>query len=326
MKEGKITENILKRSVLRKIGVYREEQIKGADLGQDCAFFAWNNPYLVTSTQTMALPVPAPLAARLAVYAADNNMAASGAQTVGISLAMTLPLNYEEKSLQQLMKGIDDICGQLSIQISGGHTESSSLVTAPVISITAFGVPLKNRVYENASKEYDIVMSKFAAVEGTAILLHTYEEKLSGIYSASFLRGAAECEQNLSVRKEAAIAVESGVYAMHDTHQGGVFGALWELSRKIGVGLNVDLKKIPILQETVEICECLGANPYQLLSGGALLMVTEDGQTLVRRLEEGGIPAAHIGTTNASNDKIICNDEEIRFLDKPEQDEIFRLL
>lgn len=323
MKQGKLTENCLKRSVLRRIGTYREEMQKGAALGQDCAFFSWKEASLVTTTQTVALPVRD--AGRLAVYAADNNLAATGAQTVGISLALTLPESLEEKALQELMREIDDTCKELSIQISGGHTEISSRVSAPVISVTAFGYLKQKRVYESPSKEYDIIMSKFAAVEGTAILLETEREKLQRSYAQSFLSGAAECAEHLSVRKEAAIAVESGVYAMHDLHQGGIFGALWELSRQIGVGLNVDLKKIPILQETVEICECLEVNPYQLISGGALLMVTTDGEALLEELAEHGIPAVCIGSTNAGNDKLICNEEEVRFLDKPGQDEIYRV-
>ena len=50
------------------------------------------------------------------------------------------------------------------------------------------------------------------------------------------------------------------------------------------------MKKIPIKQETVEICEVFGLNPYELISGGALLMVTPDGGALVGKFHEAGIP------------------------------------
>ena len=113
MKQGKLTENVLKRSVLRRIGTYREEMQKGAAQGQDCAFFSWKEETLATTTQTVALPVKD--AGRLAVYAADNNLAAAGAQTIGISLALTIPETLEEKELQELMRGIDDTCRELSI-------------------------------------------------------------------------------------------------------------------------------------------------------------------------------------------------------------------
>ncbi len=32
---------------------------------------------------------------------------------------------------------------------------------------------------------------------------------------------------------------------------------MWELAQRAGVGLEIDLKKIPLKQETVEICEFL---------------------------------------------------------------------
>ena len=47
----------------------------------------------------------------------------------------------------------------------------------------------------------------------------------------------------LSVLSEAAVAVRSGVSAMHDVTEGGIFGALWEMAEASGVGLEIDLKK-----------------------------------------------------------------------------------
>ena len=74
------------------------------------------------------------------------------------------------------------------------------------------------------------------------------------------------------------------------------------------------------------MCEFLGVNPYELLSGGALLMVTEDGNGLVEKLLDAGINAVVVGRTTDSNDKIIYNGEEKRFMDKPAMDEIHRFI
>ena len=63
--------------------------------------------------------------------------------------------------------------------------------------------------------------------------------------------------------------MQVGVSAMHDVTEGGVFGALWEMAEASGVGLEIDLKKIPIRQETIEICEFFNLNPYQLISSGS---------------------------------------------------------
>ena len=69
----------------------------------------------------------------------------------------------------------------------------------------------------------------------------------------------------LSVVKDSRVAMQVGVSAMHDVTEGGIFGALWEMAEASGVGLCVDLKKIPIRQETIEICEFFNLNPYQLI-------------------------------------------------------------
>lgn len=75
--------------------------------------------------------------------------------------------------------------------------------------------------------------------------------------------------------------MQVGVSAMHDVTEGGIFGALWEMAEASGVGLCVDLKKIPIRQETIEICEFFNLNPYQLISSGSMLIGTDHGSQLV---------------------------------------------
>ena len=119
--------------------------------------------------------------------------------------------------------------------------------------------------------------------------------------------------------------MKSGVCAMHDASEGGIFGALWELAEGAGVGLTIDLKKLPLRQETVEVCECCNINPYELKSGGCLVMTSEDGKGLVAALEAEGIPAVVVGRLTDSNDRIIKNDDEVRYMDRPRTDEIYKL-
>ena len=120
--------------------------------------------------------------------------------------------------------------------------------------------------------------------------------------------------------------MEYGVSAMHDITEGGVFGALWEMAEGAGVGLDVDLKKIPIRQETVELCECFGLNPYILMSSGSMMIAADDGHELVRKLEQAGIHAVVVGRTNSGNDRILRNGEDVRYLDKPQPDELYKVM
>ena len=160
-------------------------------------------------------------------------------------------------------------------------------------------------------------MSKWIGISETARLAREKEEELLTRYPAFFIKAAQNLEQYYSILPEAATAIKSGVSVMHDVAGGGIFGALWELGEKAGVGLQVHLKKIPITQETVEICEFLGYNPYEMRSDGALLFVTENGHTLVEALWQQGIAAEVIGMITDDNDRVIINEDEKRFLEPP---------
>ena len=329
MKTGKISENILKRSVLGQIEKCHNEVIKGAGTGEDCAFLSWENSRFLTavSTQTIALGVSN--AAYLAVMAAANNLAASGAEPKAVTLAVTLPEGTEEEQLKELMRQAKECCRKLNIQIAGGHTEVSPAVRRPVVTATvagrAGGQSFLQESGKDAAADMDIVVSKWIGMEGTCTIAREKEAELCRRFPPDLIALAREQEKYLSVAPEAATALKSGVYAMHDVRNGGIFGALWEISRKLGVGLCADLKQIPVRQETIEICEFYNLNPYELLSGGTLIMLARDGRQLAERMETEGIAASVIGRTNGGNDRIIKNGEETRYLEPPSPDEIYKL-
>jgi hydrogenase maturation factor len=171
----------------------------------------------------------------------------------------------------------------------------------------------------------ELVVTKWVGLEGTVLLYDRYRERLEQRFSAAFLQQVQELAQYLPIATEAATAIKSGVRAMHDISEGGILGALWEMAECSGVGLEIDFKKIPIRQETIEVCELVGCNPYELLSSGSVLMGTKDGAGLTAALATAGIPSVVIGRTTNGNDRILYNEEEIRYLDRPKQDEWYRL-
>lgn len=329
MKQGKISESILRRSVLKYIDRSKEQTGKGAGVGEDCAFLTCGSGSLAVSTQTFILPVTD--AVKYALYAAVNNLAAGGSKAEYVTLAFTLPEELPEPELQQMMKQAQEVCRELEIQIIGGHTEVSDKVKAPVITVTALGAHLTGeKVVREADRKIaqnnlDIVMTKWIGLEGTAILAKEKEKELLMRYPGSIIYTAQGFDRYLSLLPEAATAVMSGVYTMHDVRNGGVFGALYELAKRMGVGLSIDLKQIPVKQETIEICEFFDINPYELLSGGSLLIVTADGEKLVEALYEKGVEATVIGKTTAGNDKVVLNEDEMRYLEPAKPDEILKI-
>ena len=54
-------------------------------------------------------------------------------------------------------------------------------------------------------------------------------------------------------------------------------------------------------------------------------MTTEDGIGLVAALEAEHIPAVIVGKVTEGPDRILYNEEEVRYMDRPKQDEYERL-
>ena len=322
MRPGKVSENVLKRSVLKQIHTRREEVIYGAGLGENCAVFAFSedDSMLVSIHQNT---VAGEDCTRFCIHKAANNLAAAGAEPVAVELALLLPESIEEPELRAMIEQAEETCSELNIQLSGGSTKVSKAVNCPVATVTGIG----RRVCREISKAkpgQDIVITKWIGLEGTAILAKAKEEELATRYPMRLIREAKEFDKWLSVVPEAATAIKSGVYRMQDASEGGIFGALWEFGRMSGVGLEIDLKRLPIRQETVEICEFLELNPYELLSGGCLIMAADNGFDLVDELNAKGIPAVVAGKVTENNDRVLINEDERRFLDLPKSDEIYK--
>lgn len=326
MRNGKISENVLKRSVLKKIKTHREEVTDGAGIGKDCAVLSFGEGY-DTVLSTTPVAAPAEDISTYAIHMALNNIAVAGAELVGIMLTLILPEQTQESELQTIMERAEDICRGCMTEIIGGHTEVLPGITMPIMTVTGVG---KRRSARSDSlwgvkAGQDIVISKWIGLEGTIRLARERKEELCTRYPVRMIEEAAAYDRYLSIIPEAATAMKSGVCGMHDVSRGGVFGALWELAERAGVGLEIDLKKIPVKQETIEICEFFGLNPYELLSGGCLIMAADDGEGLVAALGQENIPAVVVGRTTGNNDRVIYNEGEKRYLDRPKTDQIYHM-
>ena len=256
-----------------------------------------------------------------------NNLAVGGAQPIALMLTLLLPENMEECDIKALLSEAEQKCRELSMMLMGGQTRITGHVTSPFAVAAGYGKAEAedNHTMKAVVPGQDLVISKWIGLQGTAVLAKRNQEKLLERYPCYLVKEAAGFDRYLSIIPEAAAAVKSGVCAMHDASEGGIFAALWELAEGAGVGLNIDMRKLPLRQETVEVCECCNVNPYELLSGGCLLMTADDGQGLVEALAAEHIPAVVVGRVTEGKGRILRNGDEIRYLDRPKQDQIYKM-
>lgn len=326
MQIGKIPETVLKRSVLKKIKVRRPEVLVHAGVGEDCAVLGPTEDAIVLSTDPIT--GTSKDIGKLAFHITANDIASSGAELVGMLVTVIFPPESQEEELQIIMEELTALAEKYEVEILGGHTEVSAAVNQTLISVTGVGKAAKGKIVTTGGLRagQELVVTKWIGLEGSSILAKEKEEILQRQLPNEIIETAKRFDEKLSVVSDSKVAMEIGVSAMHDVTEGGIFGALWEMAAASGVGLTVDLKKIPIRQETVEICEVFDINPYMLISSGSLLIGTNYGYQLVQELERAGIHAAVIGYATEGNDRIVVNGEERRYLEPPKTDELFRAL
>lgn len=323
MRPGKFSESVLKRSVLKQIKTKREEVNRGAEVGEDCAFFSFDKkegsllttaPIIVDEFESIGFQLTAIV----------NNVAAAGGDPVGVVVSAILPDKILESVVQRLSGEMERACHGLNLQIAGGNTVISKAVNKPILNVTVIG--RKDTALHQNFHEYkdgqDILLTKYVGLGGTAVLSEKEQSKLKERLPLYIVENGIQLRNEISVLPESRIAMEVGTSGMHDVSRGGIFSALWELAEKGNIGIEVDLRKIPVRQETIEICEVLGVNPYELYGAGALLIVSDKGNQILHELEKQQIPAAIIGKITRENSKVILNGEEVRYLDRPKNDAI----
>lgn len=171
----------------------------------------------------------------------------------------------------------------------------------------------------------DLVIGGFVGLGGTVYAAGRLEERLLRTLPRDFLRGAMDFRRELERRPEESVQVEGGIAVMEPVGEGGILAALWNMARRYGTGFKVYLRRIPIRQETIEICEALGLNPYGLRSGGCTLFAADNGNDILYQLEEAGIRGAVIGKVTEGRDCLLLNGEVRSFLNRPAPDEVEKL-
>ena len=309
---GKVPGNVLKRSVVNLIG-------NGPRTGVDAATYPVDDGYAVlSSTQTGV--IDSRLSGFLAVVKACNNILAAGGSVIGVSAAFLLSERTKERDLKNLTRQTMAGCRMYHTELSGGHTEVSDGVNRAMSTITAIGRSNRKDILtvRDITPGMDIVMTKWAGLEEAAILLND-DDMLTRLYerfSKYYMSLFEDYTQWLSVEREAELALQCGSVIMHDNSDGGVFGSLWDMAEGSGLGFEVDLRKIPLRQEIIELAYFSERNIYRMKSSGSLMVACNEGVKLCEVLRDGGIPASIIGKFTANNDKIIRNEDETRYLER----------
>ena len=248
---------------------------------------------------------------RYAMCVSANDVATSGNRPQFAECVVLLPPGSGSGDVEEIAMQLHSEAKRLRMAIVGGHTEVTPGLVHPIVMVTAFGFARRFVSSRDAKEGDSVMLTKSAGLEGTAVL-----------------GGPKKFLDKLSVVEEAAAAFGTGyVHAMHDCTEGGVLGALFEMSLASGLGFKVYERDVPVAPETRVVCRKFGVDAMKLIGSGALLLAVKAGrEDQVRKALAPICPARTIGKFTAKGRTLVnVKGQNVHVRAAPE-DELWRVL
>lgn len=323
MRIGKLTNEQLKSAVLSKLKPKRDVLLRSG-VGEDCAAIDFNGEACVLSTDPIT--AASENIGRLAVHVSCNDVASSGARPEAMLVTLLIPPDKTLSDVERVTDELISVSDALGVDIIGGHTEVTDAVNRIVISTTVIGRINSDKLIKSdgAALGDAIIMTGYAAMEGTYIIASERGDALRGLLSEDDLKAVRSLADSMSVVREGIIAAGLGATAMHDVTEGGVFGAVYELCEASGAGCEINKADIPVLDVTKKICRHFGIDACRLIGSGSMLITAPRADGIIKALSKQGIKASVIGRIT-SNDICVTENGKRTPIGPPDADELFKL-
>ncbi len=268
------------------------------------------------------------------LFVQANELASLGVSKASVEVRISIPAEMDKSRINSVRNHMKRAAKKLSeegfiiedIQIRGGI---QTAIRVPAVRIMAAGTASRKEGIEsvsfNAGDGRDILLTGWIGLEGMLRIIGEREHELRDRFTPTFIRQMKAFDSEICGLGKIRAAQDAEIFLVRQITEGGILAALWRLSEETGMGMSLDMKKIAIRQETIEVCEHFRLNPYQLTSGGSFLMLAEHGEAAAEKLRQKGIAAVVIGRLTDGNDKVMHNGEDVRYIDRPGADELMKV-
>ncbi|WP_208069025.1 AIR synthase-related protein [Extibacter sp. GGCC_0201] len=266
----------------------------------------------------------------IGIYAlaeALNELAAEGAESLKAQVYILIPEAHRSSRIPAVQKAIEKACREQGVPLLSIHQHKTPAASLPLVAVTCTGITERTvQPVDAAVPGGEIVLTGWIGLAGMLRIAEEREAELKERFAPPFVKQIEAFKGSIFAGEAIRIARGADIRILRQITEGGIFAALWYLAKEAGTGIDIDMKKISVRQETIEVCENYRLNPYQLTSTGSFLILAADGKGLAGELRRNGIEAAVIGRVTDNNDKVIRNGEEIRYIDRPVPDEINKII
>ena len=305
---GKVEPAFLKRVVYSQLGSKRPEVSVGPTSGVDTSVVKLGNgKVLVTTTDPISLipSIGARDSAWLSAHLIASDIATSGLRPSYGVFDFNLPPSMTDSVFAAYWKSFHTTCRELGLAIIGGHTGRYAGCDYTIIGggvMMLLGREGRYLTSEMGKVGDDLILTKGAAIETTAVLTRSYPRRVRRVLGTRLFERAWDYLRLVTAVEDALAAAsvglhEAGVTAMHDATEGGVIAAALELATASKLGLRLDLDEIGISEETRQVCKLFGINPLTSLSEGSLMIACRPSASskVLNKLSSKGIAAKVVG-------------------------------
>ncbi|MFH0817875.1 MAG: AIR synthase family protein [Candidatus Micrarchaeota archaeon] len=323
---GKVSREIFDSIILPNLGANSKELVVPPQHGVDCGVIKFGNKYLIIESDPVyvAKELGMKKAAWFAIHILASDVAVMGAKPKYLSIDLNLPVETTVPEFREMWKTMSSECKKLGISIVAGHTAKYPGCHFPMVGgATMIGVADKYITPGMAKPGDCIIVTKGAAIEATGLLASFFYDKVKARIGAKIANKARALTWKMSVVEDALTAFKTGgVHAMHDATECGVYGALFEIAKASGVGMEIEREKIIVLPEAKAICGLFKIDPYVSISEGTLVISAKKSMAgaIVLALKRKGIVSSIVGVVTKRKEILLKEGKKLRKLSHPRID------
>jgi hydrogenase expression/formation protein HypE len=243
--------------------------------------------------------------AAMSLYEVASDVATSGQSPRYVMLDLNLPPEMSDQILSRYWKVIDKTCRRLGVSILGGHTGRFEGCDYSIIGgATMWTTCRKDEFLTSAmaSDGDDLIFTRSAAYGATSVLTRAFPKTVRRHLGHSLFERAWKYLQRSDTVSDSLAAVKAGIHrrgvtAIHDVTEGGSLAGMVEMAEASRLGGTIDLERIPVSEETLEICKLFRLDPLTSLGEGSLLIAARPNRTrrVIDILQSRGTNATLIG-------------------------------
>jgi len=304
---GKISPEIFNELIFPRLGAKSDKILVGPQHGVDVGIVEIGDK-AVSFTCDPVFIVPEygwERAAWFAFHILISDSVTSGLKPKFLSIDLNLPMEITKRQLETMWDTMHRECEKYGISVIAGHTARYENCHYPMVGgATLVGVGEKDEyVTPKLAKAGDkIIITKGPAIEATGIFAAMFPRLLEKEFGQDFSQKAQQIFYKMSVVEDALTAVsvgvrDSGVTAMHDATECGIWGALYEVAQAAELGVRIEKEQIVVENCVEEICNYFGIDPYASISEGTLIIACRPhkAQEIVAALLQKEIKSSVVG-------------------------------